>query len=235
MSEARVDNAFSEEGTLYQVEYALEGAKKGMSCTVVAGATAIGLAASKRVPEKLMDASYLSSFVDIVPGLVGVASGYLMDVQSTAMLVKKTAVKLLNELGRTPAPEILARAIADKWQLATQENGRRLAAVSLAVIGYEKRQPVIYYTDTSGVLFPYRAVAFGEGGTVMMKKLEKIYPSGSADEEVVETALVALSEALGPDYLATNVEVAVVRPGGRLQRLTTDEIDGLLVHIAEKE
>ncbi|KAI5190352.1 20S proteasome subunit alpha 1 [Nematocida sp. AWRm77] len=236
MSEDRTDNAFSEEGTLFQVEYALEGAKKGMPCSVVAGKEKIAMAASKRVPEKLMDSEYLSSFFDILPGLAGVVSGYPADVQSAAMLVKKTAVSLRNELGKSPTPDVLARVIADKWQVFTQENSRRLLAINLAVIGYcSKGFPSIYYTDSSGVLFPYKAVSFGEGGAVMMKKLEKVYSPDTAETEAVETALLSLSEALGPDYLATNIEVGVLSPTSKIRRMSTDEIDTLLVRIAEKE
>lgn len=234
MSKERIDNEFSKEGTLYQVEYALEAAKKGMSCVILGSPTCIVMTASKRLPEKLMDADYISSFFEILPGLIGVASGFLPDVQCIISQVKAIAVELLHDLGDMPEAKMVIREIADKWQLQTQEDSRRLTAVFLAIAGYEKNSPVIFYTDTSGVIFPYKAVAFGEGGTVMMKKLEKLYKPGQTQSELTDNALITLSEALGAEYLATNVELAVFTPDGKLKRATTDEIDGFLVEIAEK-
>lgn len=234
MGKERIDNEFSKEGTLYQVEYALEAAKKGMPCTVLGNTSCIVMAASKRLPEKLMDPDYISSFFEILPGVIGVISGFLPDVQCTINQVREIAVELQHDLGDIPEAKMIAREIADKWQLQTQEDSRRLTAVFLAIAGYEKGTPVIFYTDSSGVLLPYKAVAFGEGGTVMMKKLEKLYHTGQSQPESTENALITLSEALGPEYLATNIELAIFTPDGKLKRATTDEIDGFLVDIAEK-
>ncbi|KAI5166138.1 20S proteasome subunit alpha 1 [Nematocida sp. ERTm5] len=234
MSNERIDNNFSKEGTLYQVEYALEAAKKGMPCVVVGSTSCIVMAASKRLPEKLMDPEYISSFTSVIPGIMGVMSGYLMDVQRTVTVLSETAVELLHDLGQTPTPDILAREIADQWQILTQENSRRLPAVFLAIVGYEKNVPKIYYTDSSGTLLPYKAVAFGEGGALMMKKLEKLYKPELTESEAVHTALISLSEALGPDYLATNVELSIFLPDGQVKVSSTDEIDAYLVEIAEK-
>lgn len=234
MSNERIDNDFSKEGTLYQVEYALEAAKKGMPCVIVSSPSCVVLAASKRLPEKLMDPEYISSFFEVLPGVIGVASGYLMDIQSIKAIVSEMATKLFDDLGQIPTPDILAREIADKWQLQMQEGNRRLPGVFLAIVGYEKGQPTIYYTDSSGCLFPYKAVAFGEGGTIMMKKLEKLYKENQTEIEATENALISLSEALGADYLATNVELAVFTSAGKLNRATTDQIDEFLVNIAEK-
>ncbi|OAG29306.1 2S proteasome subunit alpha 1 [Nematocida displodere] len=234
MKEERIQNAFSTEGMLFQVEYALEGAKKGMGCVIIIGKSSIVMAASKRIPEKLIDPTNVSSFFEILPSTVGVVSGYPMDVQETAFQTKKVGVQFLHTLGKEPTPDILARALADKWQLRTQESSRRLTAANLAVVGYDGEEPLLYHTDSSGSLLPYRAIAFGEGGTVMMKKLEKIFRPQEADERVLQMALIALSESLGSDYLATNVELAVLRKGVPLLRKTTDEIDALLVQIAEE-
>ncbi|KAI5181279.1 20S proteasome subunit alpha 1 [Nematocida sp. AWRm80] len=236
MSREREDNSFSEEGVLYQVEYALEGAKKGMPCVVVCGRDCVVMAASKRLPEKLMDPEYISSFFEILPGLAGVISGYLMDVQVAVQKVKKKASKLLYDLGQAPSPYMVARAMADEWELYTQENARRLPAVFLSIIGFEMNMPIISYTDSSGVLIPYSGVAFGEGSNVMMKRLEKIYTENQTEEKSIEDALISLSEALGHEYLAINVELASLHNTKEpLRRFTTDEIDSYLVQIAEKE
>ncbi|KAI5191862.1 20S proteasome subunit alpha 1 [Nematocida minor] len=234
MSKERVDNDFSKEGTLYQVEYALEAAKKGMPCAIIGSSSCVVMAASKRLPEKLMDTDYISSFFEVLPGIIGVASGFLPDVQCTMSQVNQIAVDLLHDLGETPGADLISREIADKWQLQTQEDTKRLCAVFLAIIGYEKGKPSIFYTDSSGILLPYKAVAFGEGGTVMMKKLEKLYKPEQSQSEATENALITLSEALGAEYLATNVELAIFTPDGKLKRASTDEIDGFLVDIAEK-
>lgn len=234
MSEERVNNAFSEEGTLYQVEYALEAAKKGMSCVVLYGKNCIVMGASKRVPEKLMDPEYISSFFEIIPGLVGVISGYSMDVQDMKITSKKYALELLYDLGRTPSPGVLCRRIADKLQASTQESHRRLTAISLSIIGYDKETPLIYYTDTSGVLLPCRATAFGEGGSLMQKDLEKTYKENMEEEELLECALHGLSGALGNDYAANLIEVALLKRGSPLERLHLDRIDALLAQVGEK-
>ncbi|KAI5185067.1 20S proteasome subunit alpha 1 [Nematocida homosporus] len=235
MSEERVSSAFTEEGTLLQVEYALEASKKGMSCVVLYGKEGIAMAAAKRVPEKLMDANYLSSFVEILPGLVAITTGYQMDVQETVMRLKKDAVDFAYDLGRDPTPDLVCRRMADRWQRKTQESHMRLPGVALAVVGYEKGQPLIYYTDCSGTLLPCKGMAFGEGGSAMQKQLEKIYKPESTNDEILEQALDALSKALGADYLATNVELALLAKDKKLERMETDKIDSLLVLIAEKE
>lgn len=233
MGEERVENAFSEKGTLYQVEYALEAAKKGLPCALAVSKEGIAMAAAKRVPEKLMDTEYVSSF-SLIGNMVSITSGYTMDVQHTVAALKKSYVDLKYDIGKAPPADILARRTADKWQELTQKSYRRLPAVSMAIAECTKEKRSIYYTDCSGVLFPYKGVAFGENAAVMMKCMEKVFKDDLSKEEALEVVLITLSEALGSDYLATHVEVAFL-DNQNLERLSTDRIDALLVQIAEKE
>lgn len=234
MAENKIDNAFSAEGTLFQVEYALEAAKKGVPVVIVSGSEGIAMAAHQGKPEKLMKQGRdTSSFIEICPGVFGAMSGQLMDAQRTAIKLRSIAVETMHDLGKFPGPDIVARKIADRWQIETQKNERRLVALNLSVFGHEKNEPLIYHTDSSGSLLPYKGVCFGEGGAVMMKKLEKIYRENTSRNETLQMALQALSEALGNNYLATSVEIAFLQPGQPLERITVDEVDSLLVHIAE--
>lgn len=234
--EHRFENVFSPEGTLLQVEYALEAVKKGMACVVLVGKESIVMAASKRVPEKLVEPEEISSFFEASQGLFGVISGLPADVQHTVGKVRKNAADAVYDFGFEAKADIVCRRIADHWQKSTQKSAERLDAVALALAGYDRGAPMVWYSDVSGTLLSYKAVAFGEGGAMIQKKLEKIYQEGQGDQGALETALIALSEALGSDYMATDIEAAYVKDGMKAIRyLTVDEIDSILVRIAEKD
>jgi 20S proteasome alpha/beta subunit len=234
--EHRYENVFSPEGTLLQVEYALEAAKKGRACVALIGRECIVLAASKHVPEKLFESKEVSSVFVVSAGLVGIISGLPADTQYIMGKVRKYAADSMYDFGFGAKPDIVCRKMADHWQRRTQRSGERLDGVTLALVGYDRGAPRIYYTDVSGTILSYRAVAFGEGGVMVQKKLEKIYKEEVGEAEAVELALAALSDALGSEYLATDIEVACVKDGMKeMHYLTLDEIDAALVRIAERD
>lgn len=234
--EHKYENVFSPEGTLLQVEYALEAAKKGMACVTLVGGDSIVAAASKRLSEKLVLPESLTSFFKASSGLFCTISGLPSDVQHTVGEVKREAAKTVYDFGFCAKPDIVCRRIADSWQKQTQKSAERLDAVSVALFGYDNGKPKVFFSDASGAIFSFRAVAFGEGGAMVQKKLEKIYKDGESLEDAIDTALSSLSEALGADYLATDIEVVYIKEGMKdLTHLTVDEIDSALVRIAEKD
>merc|ERR1712004_353304 len=138
---------------------------------------------------------------------------------------------------------MIAMKIADKNQTYTQYAYHRMLGCSMVFIAWDEEQqtPMLYKTEPSGYYAGFKACATGVKQIEATSNLEKAFrKTNNKDPEslsgCVETALLALSQALASDLKSNQLEVAVVTKGNPVFRtLTNEEVDEHLNSMAEKE
>lgn len=226
-----VYNIFDSEGRLLQVEYGLEAVNSSYPIVTLKGKDSIACV-SKKLSHAQLSLEKHTSIFEVSEGLYINITGRDADIDYVVSKIRKLAASLQYELATPLTPDILARTIADKFQIWIQRSGIRAPAFAATICGFEARKPIISYTDISAVEYPCHGAAAGDQLVKMTKYLEK-HCNLEGEGEVMEAAMGALLQSIGKDAEHTEIEAAVIRHDG-ITRLTDKQIADVLINIAEK-
>ncbi|KAI2397603.1 Proteasome subunit YC7alpha/Y8 (protease yscE subunit 7) [Ophidiomyces ophidiicola] len=241
---------FSDQGRLYQVEYAFKAITaanitslgiRGKNCAVVLS--------QKKVPDKLIDPSSVSHVFKISPNVGCVVTGSIADGRASINRARSEAAEFKYKFGYEMPCDVLAKRLANISQVYTQRAYMRPLGVATTLISVDSEfGPQLYKCDPAGYYVGYRATASGPKQQEILNYLEKKLKSKDyADgtwEDVVELAITALSNVLSVDFKKTEIEIGIV--GGpsadgkegtdpAFRTLTEEEIDDRLQAISEKD
>ena len=91
---------FSPEGSLYQVEYAIKAVSNcGILGIGLRGKDTVAFVAQRKVPDKLLDRSYVTSMYQITPKIGCLALGMVPDCKSVVMDLRNRAAKYKSKNG----------------------------------------------------------------------------------------------------------------------------------------
>jgi 20S proteasome subunit alpha 1 len=242
---------FSDQGRLYQVEYAFKAITaanitsvgvKGKDCAVVIS--------QKKVPDKLIDPSSVSYVYKLSPSVGCVMTGSIADARASVTRARGEASEFRYKYGYEMPCDILAKRLANINQVYTQRAYMRPLGVANTLISVDSELgPQLYKCDPAGYYVGYKATATGpkmqEALNFLERKLkDKDHAEGSW-QDVVELGITALSTVLSVDFKKGEVEIGIVggpKPGGEAGATTTDfralteeEIDERLQAIADKD
>ncbi|CAK7228794.1 Proteasome subunit YC7alpha/Y8 (protease yscE subunit 7) [Sporothrix curviconia] len=241
---------FSEQGRLYQVEYAFKAITAANIMAVgVRGKDCAVILSQKKVPDKLIDPLSVSHIFQISPSVGSVMTGSIADARAFAQRAQSEAAEYRYKYGYEMPCDVLAKRLANISQVFTQRAYMRPYGVAATLISLDSEVgPQLYKCDPAGYYTGYKGTAAGpkqqEALNHLEKKLKnKDYAEGSW-EEVVELAITTLSTVLSMDFKKTEIEIGIVggpradgsegtEPGFRT--LTEEEIDERLQAIAEKD
>lgn len=108
----------------------------------------------------------------------------------------------------------------------------------------EERGPQIFKLDPAGYYVGFRATATGQKQQESMNHLERLFKKsdeGSSKmkkDEVVEAAITALNTVCATDFKATEIEIGIcstTEPKSKYRAMSTEEIDGYLQRLGEKD
>ncbi|CAN0342914.1 unnamed protein product [Ectocarpus fasciculatus] len=231
--------AFSPDGSIYQVEYAVQAADKGGLTIGVQTDKGLVLAAHGRRRSPLLKASSVSKIADVDDGRMCCAmSGLLPDGRLLLDHARTWVQEHRFEFDEAPSVEAVASQLS---RLALKFNGydkdgkagnggrededggglamSRPVGVALLMAGVDRGdRPVLYHLDPSGAYVQWRARAIGDKGAAAEAKLEGV---GPFEEMSVRRAMAAvlevLREVLGDDEFSTDrlEMVCVDMMGGR--------------------
>ncbi|KAK9473308.1 nucleophile aminohydrolase [Dipodascopsis tothii] len=237
---------FSPEGRLYQVEYAFKAITaanitslgiRGKNCAVVIS--------QKKVPDKLLDPESVSYIFQISPGIGCVMTGSIADARMFVTRARAEAAEFRYKYGYEMPCDALAKRLANINQVYTQRAYMRPLGVAITLISVDDEfGPQLFKCDPAGYYVSYKATATGpkqqEAMNYLEKKIKKKDCVDGSWEEVVETAITALSSVLSVDFRKNDIEIGLVvgeAEGGqsKFRKLTVDEIEERLVAIAEKD
>ncbi|KAL1957955.1 hypothetical protein VTO42DRAFT_5347 [Malbranchea cinnamomea] len=241
---------FSDQGRLYQVEYAFKAITaanitslgiRGKDCAVVLS--------QKKVPDKLIDPSSVTHIFRISPSVGCVVTGSIADGRASVNRARSEAAEFRYKYGYEMPCDALAKRLANISQVYTQRAYMRPLGVATTLISVDDEfGPQLYKCDPAGYYVGWRATASGPKQQEILNHLEKKlknkeYAPGSW-QDVVELAITTLSTVLSVDFKKNEIEIGIVggpRADGRegtqreFRTLTEDEIDERLQAISEKD
>ena len=208
---------FSPDGRLFQVEYAKEAVKKGITSLGITFKDGVILATVKQLSD-LMVSTSMEKIFQIDDHIGAVAAGYLADAR---MLVNQARIKA--QIHRITYEEPIdvwgiARAIGDRMQLSTLYAGLRPFGVSLLIGGVDLTGPHLIESDPSGMLFEWLAYSIGRSANLANKILKEKWRDGMDEESAIRLAITTLKKS-EKNVSEKNLEVVTIKRGNKFKIL----------------
>ncbi|KAE9965508.1 hypothetical protein BLS_007607 [Venturia inaequalis] len=242
---------FSDQGRLYQVEYAFKAITAANITSVgVRGKDCAVVISQKKVPDKLIDPSSVSYVYKLSPSVGCVMTGSIADARASVTRARGEAAEFRYKFGYEMPCDILAKRLANINQVYTQRAYMRPLGVANTLISVDSELgPQLYKCDPAGYYVGYKATATGpkmqEALNFLERKLKDKECAEGSWQDVVELGITALSTVLSVDFKKGEVEIGIVggpKPDGKdgettrdFRALTEEEIDERLQAIADKD
>ncbi|EZF34225.1 hypothetical protein H101_02239 [Trichophyton interdigitale H6] len=241
---------FSDQGRLYQVEYAFKAiTAANITSLGIRGKNCAVIISQKKVPDKLIKPSSVSHVFKISPSVGCVVTGSIADGRAQVTRAQSEAAEFEYKFGYEMPCDVLAKRLANINQVYTQRAYMRPLGIATTLISVDSENgPQLFKCDPAGYYAGYRATASGpkqqEVTNLLEKKLKNKEDGGASWEEVVELAITTLGTVLSVDFKKGEIEVGIVggpRADGNegtqtaFRTLTEDEIEERLQAISERD
>eukprot|EP00452_MALV-II_sp_L67-6_P000170 gene170-187_t len=233
---------FSQNGRLYQVEYAVEATKNAGPAIGVLGKSCVVLAGEKKTSSKLLDQAKQAEKVFEIDSRVAVAvAGVTSDANTLIEHIRRYAQQYQFSYGEPIPVEQLVTYLCDTKQAYTQSGGIRPFGVSFLFAGYDQNFGFqLYQSDPAGNYGGWRAHSIGSlHNSTTDSILKQDWNADLSVQQVKElVAKVLMKNSDGtPD--AEKFEWMCVEKGadGRIKfkRLSHPEVEKLLKEAKAKE
>lgn len=231
----RAITIFSPDGKLFQVQYAQEAVKRGLTALGIKVKEGAVLAAEKRVMGKLVEDVSIEKIFQVDEHIGATASGLIADAR---VLIDHARIEAQINRLRYDEPisvQSLAKRIGDIKQLYTQHGGVRPFGARLLVAGVDGGTAHLYETDPSGVVAAYKAQAIGGGTPTVTEFLGRHYDEDMSLEDAILLALEALRTVIEGELSPEKVEMAVVSTKtGKFEKLSNDDVAKYIKRLGPK-
>jgi 20S proteasome subunit alpha 4 len=226
---------FSPEGTLSQVEYALEAVKHGGLSIGVTGNKCVILAAERKAVPKLQDQRSFRKILKIDKHISMAFSGIIADSRSLSDYARLESQSFRYSLDTTPTVDYIAKQIAFRKQDYTQRAGVRPFGLSCLIAGFDEgsQEPKLFVTDPSGQVTMWKAGAIGKNADKVIGLLEDGYKDGMSQEEYLTLAISSMLQYV--EAGSKTMEIAIMLPGQYMQAIPDDKVDELIKNIEDKK
>ena len=223
---------FSPEGTLSQVEYALEAVKKGGLCIGMLANKSIILAAERKAVPKLQDQRTIKKINRIDSHIAMAFSGIIADSRSLSDYARLQSQSFRYSLDIPPTVDNIAKQIAFKMQEYTQRSGVRPFGLS-CLIDEGKDEPKLFLTDPSGQVTMWRAGAIGKNSDKVLGILEEKYKDNMSENDALKCTIDAMLQYV--ESGSKNMEIAVIKPGNDFQIVPDERVDEIIKQVEESK
>lgn len=231
----RAITVFSPDGKLFQVQYAQEAVKRGLTALGIKVNEGVVLAAEKRVRSNLVEEASVEKIFQVDEHIGAAASGLIADAR---VLIDQARVEAQINRLRYDEPinvQMLAKRIGDIKQLYTQHGGVRPFGARLLIAGIDANGPHLFETDPSGVVAAYKAQAVGGGAQTAVGIFEKGYDEKMDLDGAILLALEALRAVAEEEFGADKVEIAIIpTKTKRYEKLSIEEISKYVRQLSSK-
>ncbi|CAN8074771.1 unnamed protein product [Agarophyton chilense] len=236
---------FSPEGRLFQVEYAFKAVKApGITSIAVRGKDSVCAVTQKKVPDKLIDPTSVTSAFQLSENHGCIATGVITDAKAMIQRTRSEAADFKFDYAYEIPVEYLARRVADENQVYTQHAYMRPLGVSMIIMGMDEEEgPSLFKCDPAGHYVGYRACAAGAKEQEALNFLQNKFKTKEdetqvelSEDDTVQTAIAALQNVLSADFKPEEIEVAVVSERTpKFHLLTAKEVEDHLTALAERD
>jgi len=213
----RAITIFSPEGRLYQVEYAFEAVKRGMTALGVKTKEGVILAVEKRSTFPLVEGTEKIKRVDEHIGLA--FAGLFGDARVLIDQARIYAQSHRIIYGEPIPVELLVKRICDIKQAYTQHGGVRPFGVAFLFAGVDRLGPHLIQTDPGGTYLHCKARAVGSGAQRALEVFTEEYREDMSLDEAAVLALKALRAAMEKEFKPENIEMARIGVEDRVFRI----------------
>jgi proteasome alpha subunit len=231
----RAITVFSPDGKLFQVQYAQEAVKRGLTAVGIKIKDGVVLAAEKRFPTKLVEEVSIEKIFQVDEHIGAAASGLIADAR---VLIDNARIEAqVNRLRYDEAINVqtLAKRIGDVKQLYTQHGGVRPFGVRLLIAGIDGNGPHLFETDPSGVVAAYKAHAIGGGEPTVREIIERKYDENMEMDNAILLGLEALREIIEGEIQPDKVEMAIIpTKTKKFRKLSSDDIAKYIKQLSPK-
>jgi proteasome alpha subunit len=231
----RAITVFSPDGKLFQVQYAQEAVKRGLTALGIKVNEGVVLAAEKRVRSNLVEEVSIEKIFQVDEHIGAAASGLIADAR---VLIDHARIEAQINRLRYDEPisvQALAKRIGDIKQLYTQHGGVRPFGARLLIGGVNDKKPQLFETDPSGVVAAYKCQAIGGGAQTVTEFLENRFNEGISLKDAILLALEALRTVVEGEFTADKVEMAVIRTEtGKFEKLSSEEVGKYIRQLSSK-
>jgi len=231
---------FSPEGRLYQIEYAFKAVRgAGLTSIGVKSNDGCVLVTQKKVPDKLLDPTSVTSVFKVTETLGCVVTGSIPDGRAQVTRARYEAAEFKYKNGYDIPVDHMALRVANVSQVYTQHAFMRAFSIVSLWIGIDQdKGPQLFRCDPAGHSLGFKACSAGakeqEANNFLEKKI-KAKPDMTFDQ-AVETAIIALQTVVGADLKPADIEVAIVtKKNPKFTVLTESEVDARLSAITERD
>lgn len=241
MSYGKTLKLFSADGRIYQVEYAFKAVNTfGMTSIAIKGKDSVVVCTQKKVPDKLIVPSSITSIFNITECIGAIVVGNLNDARTMVTQMRHQAADFTNKFGYEIPVSVLAARLGGFQQRNSQSVTCRPFCVSFTLVGCDEEQgPSVYKVDPAGGVVGFKATATGskeqEANTQLEKHLRKTEEANWSSKETVQLAIQTLQTVISSDFKANEIEIGmstVENPS--FKKLTEAEIDAHLTELADK-
>jgi len=231
----RAITVFSPDGKLFQVQYAQEAVKRGLTALGIKVNEGVVLAAEKRVRSKLVEENSIEKIFKVDEHIGAAASGLIADAR---VLIDHARIEAQVNRLRYDEPisvQSLAKRIGDTKQLYTQHGGVRPFGARLLIAGVDEKKAHLFETDPSGVVAAYKCQAIGGGAQAVTDFFEREYNDKQSLDEAILLALGALRTMVEGEFSEANIEMAVITvKTGRFEKLSDEDLAKYIKRLGPK-
>ena len=208
----RAITVFSPDGHLFQVEYALEAVKRGLTTVALKTPGCVIMGVEKRKVPKLQGEGG-RKINQIDEHLWAVSTGLTADARVLIDMARVEAQSYRLTCEDPPTAGYISRYVSSVQQRYTQRGGVRPFGITSMICGFDDGAPKLYMCDPAGTCSEWKANAVGGRNDKSVREyLEKNYAPGMTEEEGLKLCVSSMLEVV--DGGSGNMEVCVVKVVG---------------------
>lgn len=221
----RSTSMFSPDGRLFQVEYAMEAAKRGWTMVGIRVDEGVVIVAEKRKTTPLIDLDNLEKVYMIDEHIGAGFVGFGSDGRILIDYARQLAVQYRFVYGEKIPIEYLVKQVCDVMQVYTQHGGVRPFGVTLMIAGVDDAGPKLYVAEPSGQYISYKAHGLGQGGGQAVEVLQKEYREDMSLDDAIVLGIKAVSTVMEGKPTDETLEIGVVETRTqKFRKLTKEEL-----------
>lgn len=225
-------NAYSPEGRLYQIEYAMKAANLGTNTLGFIVEDKVVLISEKKIINKHQLKESIKKHLKIYDHIVVGASGVAADAKDIVLKARNEALshaRIYNE--NIPVEKLLKHLCNLALKFGEKELSKKLLSrpfgSSFLVASFENGKPLLYLFDPSGSYRGCNAKALGNAMQVLEGELENKYPLINELNSGLLITLQLFKDVMREKLDKENIEISILDKNG-IKLLEINEISELI-------